>query len=634
MPTQISQDGRRFVIDTENLGGGRNTKYSNTLIKDNEAVDLENFLFNEIGSIKKAPGSVKLNALTLDADNAVNTLYEAIKSDGTSHLLAFCGTKIFVSTDGGATFSTLKDSGVTANKKWSCYTYADNVLMVNGVDTNQIYNFDTIRDMGLTAPSSAPSVAVGAAGNLTGNYYYKVTFVYSGSESNASVASAVIAPAAQKVTLSAIPTGASHCTARKIYRTKAGLTVYYFLATINDNTTTTYSDDDVDDLLNLSLIAPTNNSAPPTASFVTEKDERIFYIMPASSDFYYSEILKPELVHGTHYRTVGADDGGSLDSAAAYEGDMFFFKEKKIVDSDGTYYVGHKTYQLSGTDPDPETGNWVISLANNVVGSISPDSVDYTVSEVLLMQHDGLYSLQRNRLLETIVIDTVALSDKIEPDFKKFNKYYLNNASGRIFEHRYYLSVPGEGRTSNSEVHVLDFKAGAWSKIRGITANCFAVFRNQLIYGGDGGFIYKIDDDETYFDGAEIQAYYDSKYYDANVFDQIKHFKLLDINIQASAYWTFGIVVYVQKGTTINSYSFTKSNPSGDAQHPLWGKVMFGKLIFGTGSTSSNVVRTQKVRVRLKYLGELIKVRFQNIYANKDFSIQGFKVHGTYMRVR
>jgi len=145
--------------------------------------------------------------------------------------------------------------------------------------------------------------------------------------------------------------------------------VYYELTNINDDTTTTYSDNDVDDLLSWKT-APTNNTAPPVAKFVIEKDERIFYIKPNSSDFYYSELYKPELCKGTSYRTVGADDGGILMAAATYEGDMFFYKAKKTTDSEGTYYVGHKTYQLSGYDPDPETGYWVMSLANNSVEAL------------------------------------------------------------------------------------------------------------------------------------------------------------------------------------------------------------------------------------------------------------------------
>jgi len=626
----------RFVIDVPNLGGGRNSKDSNTLISDIEAVDIENLDFKERGALKKVPGSGKLNSTALEA-NPINTLYEAIKSDGTSHLLAFCGTKIYVSTDGGVTF-TAKGTGYTANLKWSCYTYADNVIMVNGTDTNQIYDFSDIRDMGLTDPSSVPTVATGAAGNLTGDYYYKVSFVYSGSESNVGDATALVQPSSEKVELTNIPTGGAGCTQRKLYRTKAGGTVYYELATI---TTTTYSDDDPDDLLSWKT-APTNNTPPPVAKFVIEKDERILYIKPDSSDFYYSELYKPELSKGTSYRTVGADDGGILMGAAMYEGDIFFYKAKKVTDADGTYYAGHKTYQLSGTDPDPETGDWLISIANNAVGGVAFDTIDYSVSEVLCLDDDGFYSLQRNRLLSTIVVDTISLSNKIEPDFGKFNKYYLHNASGRVFDHKYWLAVPGEGRTSNSEVHILDFRAvqtedgyaPGWTKIRGPVISCFAVFRNKLIYGTDDGYVCEIDDSYTYFDGSEIQAYFDSKYYDAGVFDVKKWFTLLDINIKASAYWNFTIVVYVQKGTDLKPYTFTRSNPTTSAQHPLFGKSMFGKWTFGSGATESNLASSKKVRIKLKYVGELIKVRFQNIYANRDFSIQGFKIHGKYLRLK
>jgi hypothetical protein len=637
MPVTVQKN--HFVLDVPNLGGGRNSKDSNTLINETEAVDIENLDFEERGALKKVPGSAKLSAIAME-ENPVNTLFEAIKSDGTSHLLAFCGDAIYVSTDGGATFSSLK-SGLTSNRKWSCYTYADNVIMVNGVDTNQIYDFTAVRDMGLTDPTTAPTVATGAAGNLTGDYYYKVSFVYSGSESNAGVASSIVQPSAQAVSLSDIPLGGSGCTQRKLYRTKAGGTVYYELHTIDDNTTTTYTDDDVDDLLSWKT-APTNNTPPPIAKFVIEKDERILYILPDSSDFYYSELYKPELSKGTSYRTVGADDGGILMGAAIYEGDMFFYKAKKITDSEGTYYAGHKTYQLSGTDPDPETGDWVINIANNAVGGIAFDTIDYSLAEVLCLDDDGLYSLQRNRLLSTIVIDTISLSNKIEPDFAKFNKYYLHNSSGRVFNHKYYLAVPGEGRTSNSEIHVLDFRAvrtktgysSAWTKERGYSAQCFAVFRNKLIYGTSDGFVCVKGDQYTYFDGAEIQAYFDSKFFDAGIFDVIKWFKLLDININASAYWNFTVVVYVQKGTEINSYTFTRSNPSSPGQHPLFGKSLFSRWTFGSGATESNITSSKKVRIKLGYLGELLKIRFQSIYANKDFSIQGFRLHGQYLRLK
>ncbi len=638
MPVKTSKN--HFVQDIPNLGGGRNTKDSNTLIRETEAVDIENLDFEERGALKVVPGSVKLNATPMEA-NPVNFLFEAIKSDGTSHLLAFCGTSIYLSTDGGSTFSSLK-SGFTSNLKWSCYTYADNVIMVNGTDANQIYDFSAVRDMGLTDPSTKVTTATGAAGNLTGDYYYWVSFIYSGSESNVSPISTLVQPSAQKVELTDIDIGPSGTTQRVLYRSKAGAIVGYELHTINNNIDTTYSDNDVDDVLSWKT-APTNNTAPPIAKFVTEKNERIIYILPDSSDFQYSELFKPELSKGTNFRTVGADDGGILMGAAKYSGDMFFYKAKKTTDGTGTYYVGHKIYQLSGTDPDPETGDWTLAPANNAIGGIAPDTIDYSVEEVLCLDDDGLYSLQRNKLLSTIVVDTISLSNKIEPDFKKLNKYYLHNASGRVFDHKYYLAVPGEGRTTNSEIHILDFRAvqtengyaPGWTKMGGFTVSCFAVFRNKLIYGSEDGYVKVIDESYTYFDGTEIKASFNSKFYDGGIFDVVKWWKLLNIEIKASAYWSFTVVVYVQKGVNITPYTFTKSNSSSvAAQHPLFGMNKISRWTFGSGSTVSSVVASKKVRIRLKYLGELIKIRFQNIYANRDFAIQGFRLHGQYMRLR
>lgn len=101
----------------------------------------------------------------------------------------------------------------------------------------------------LQATPAAPDVAVGAAGGLTGNYRYKCTLVDPYGETLGSVASALVAPASQKVELSNIPTGlADWTTARKIYRTVAGGAVYKLVTTLNA-TDVTYSDNIADGAL-------------------------------------------------------------------------------------------------------------------------------------------------------------------------------------------------------------------------------------------------------------------------------------------------------------------------------------------------------------------------------------------------
>lgn len=99
-------------------------------------------------------------------------------------------------------------------------------------------------------PPAAPTVAlVASAGNVNaGDHRWRVTFVNVDGESDAGEISAAITATAGsgQVTVSDIPTGDETVTARRIYRTKAGGSVFYRLTTIGDNTTTTYTDNTAD----------------------------------------------------------------------------------------------------------------------------------------------------------------------------------------------------------------------------------------------------------------------------------------------------------------------------------------------------------------------------------------------------
>lgn len=124
-------------------------------------------------------------------------------------------------------------------------------------------------DKVLAAPG-APTVANGAAGtNLleAGVYKWKVTFATAEGETEAGTASAplTVDPVAElPPALSAVPTDATAgvtVTARKIYRTEVGGSVYKLSGTIADNTTTTYTDNVAD--ASLTTTAPATNSAVP-----------------------------------------------------------------------------------------------------------------------------------------------------------------------------------------------------------------------------------------------------------------------------------------------------------------------------------------------------------------------------------
>ena len=128
------------------------------------------------------------------------------------------------------------------------------------------------------AVPGAPTVAVNTtAGNLTGNYQYAVAFVtgyWQGPAGTGTIhvqgntgggtASAIVAPSAQQVNLSAIPIGPTGVVQRVLYRTDANGTAFYYLVTLDDNTTTTYTDNTPDASLGAAM--PTTNTTGTVAN--------------------------------------------------------------------------------------------------------------------------------------------------------------------------------------------------------------------------------------------------------------------------------------------------------------------------------------------------------------------------------
>jgi len=122
--------------------------------------------------------------------------------------------------------------------------HGSDILLKEGGDIN----FTSV-----TAPTACTAALIETAGNVdAGTHKYKVTYVNDTGETTVgSSSNTVTADGTHKqVSLTSIPTSsASSVTARKLHRTKAGGSTYYYLATIYDNTTTTYTDNIADSSL-------------------------------------------------------------------------------------------------------------------------------------------------------------------------------------------------------------------------------------------------------------------------------------------------------------------------------------------------------------------------------------------------
>lgn len=165
----------------------------------------------------------------------------------------------------------------------------------------------TFYNVGVDAPLTALTAAVGAAGVLTGTYTYYVTFVSSfGSESAPSVASTPVTYAAQQGALSAIPVSTDpQVTKRRIYRAGGGIVGTLLVTEIADNVTTVYADNSADTVLGAGLTSA-SYSVPGNRNGIAFTPYGVMFSW-TSNKLYFSVQGKPDAQPATYFITLNED---------------------------------------------------------------------------------------------------------------------------------------------------------------------------------------------------------------------------------------------------------------------------------------------------------------------------------------
>ena len=233
MSTFFSPDGSLNVaIDASDLpetGDGNNSQ-SGAMVR------CKNMRTNENGKAKTRDGSAKLNT------TAIETAIWWIEEQGGSRF-SFAGDKIYEDESSIAT-------GLTS-AQWAAIKYnafndtSDNIFALNGTDRKRIES-SVVNEWGLEPPTVAPTLAVGQATGLTGQYNARYTYVRKvGSvivtESNPSPAadnSVVLTDQSLEVSVTQ-PTD-TQVTHIRLYRTLANGATYFLDSEIAANLTVAY----------------------------------------------------------------------------------------------------------------------------------------------------------------------------------------------------------------------------------------------------------------------------------------------------------------------------------------------------------------------------------------------------------
>lgn len=293
----------------------------------------KNLRINQKGKAVTRDGSSKYNA------SAINTAIWLLKELG-GNRYAFAGTNIYQN-------ETSIGSGLTS-AQWSCIDYnayndtTSQIFALNGTDRKRISG-TSVNEWGIDAPTSAPTIAVGASTGLTGDYNAKYTYIRKVgtavvAESNPSpAASAAVTLSNQSLSITWTASSDSQVTHVRIYRTLTSGSTYYYdqdvaigTATVDTNTADG----------SLGSAVSSNNDRPPLGSFVAGPayDGTCFIIL--NNLLYYCQPKQPESWPSSYYIEVSTPQfpGQTL---VFHNGQPYYLTKNNIYYIQGT---GNSTF--------------------------------------------------------------------------------------------------------------------------------------------------------------------------------------------------------------------------------------------------------------------------------------------------
>jgi hypothetical protein len=267
------------------IDGGKNNKVAKANILDNESPDCLNVVFSD-GTVGTRGGSTQLNTATIGTA-AIDGIYTRRSDTNSETMVVFSNNSVFALT-GASTFTSIPSalSAFTAGVSVGAVEYQNQIFFGNGTKSYKWNGTDFTRH-GVPAPTTTLTAASGGTGAISGDYQYQVTYVnsYSVEGDVGPVSTTLTVASAGTISLTSVPVAPQSfgVTARRIYRTEAGGVDFLRVGTIANNTATVFSDSVLDTALGVA--APTDNGIPPSWSFASLHQDRIFCNDTANPSF-------------------------------------------------------------------------------------------------------------------------------------------------------------------------------------------------------------------------------------------------------------------------------------------------------------------------------------------------------------
>ncbi len=149
----------------------------------------------------------------------------------------------------------------------------------------------------------------------------------------------------------------------------------------------------------------------------------------------------------------------------------------------------------SGTDP-ADSATWQLIGVYDTGPPIGYRCFNKVGAELMLLNLDGVLPLSKGLVLDRAAQTQVVITLNINSAMNDAARSYKGNFGWELTPYAKgtmaLLNVPiQEGQTQHQ--YVMNTITGAWCKFKGMNANTWAVFRDDLYFGGNDGFVYEAD---------------------------------------------------------------------------------------------------------------------------------------------
>lgn len=528
--------------------------------------------------------------------------------------VAQAGSKLYKvdPTSGTATELTLP-TGVTidSTRKPRFAVLNQWVVMVNSPTKNLAIDPEgTVRVLCPTPPQSPPAIAAGASTGLTGAYKVRCSFVVLGSDGTVYMESP-LSPASPSVTLTdddlaltQIPKSNDSITLRRIYRTSAGGTQYYFWTDVDGNTIQTYTGSLADASLALLPTAASTLTAPPGTLFgtrmkmITSWKGRLWGCAddPTLIDqVVYSEDNKVYAWPNSLIAHPTGQDKEGVVAFCARRDQLGVLKRNGLWQITGSSNANFSILQIA-VGKDPGTGKG---------GCLAPDSVTLINDVGYWLGKDGVYEWGPSGV-QNITDDTVAPWFTTDTYFNRTRFQYAFGCYNPI-TNCYELRLAAAGSSAEDRWVSFNLTTRKWFGPHktdvssfNMTSACLTEDSNGLpvvLVGGSDDKVY-VANQSTYHDGASTAI-------DADAYGPFHHGDAPDIE----HYWgQLGVLSKIQGSGTLSIIPY------------------LGGLDASAGTTRSHTMTLGRERLDRLGVGRMARLRIRQNTADVGVTVYGYEL--------